>query len=154
MAPQVWWQQTSLIKKWGAVASAVTAIIVALTTVLNALAVGEPHWVATRGFTRGEVAAAKTEIKTKIEAGDTQQNAQLTALHSRLVEAELVRARDRKFEMGERIASHRLLLSQNPDLLPGARDIINRQIAQLAEEVSSLERRIDVLERELSGRRP
>lgn len=154
MAPQVWWQQTSWIKKWGSVATAITALLVLLTTGANTLNLFEPHWIATRGFTRNEVATAKSEIKTEIKTGDIQQNTQLTALHSRVVEAELSRSRDRKFELGERLANHRLLLSQNPDLLPAAREIVNRQIAQLADEVVTLERRIDALERDLSGRRP
>jgi len=149
------WTSLTTRAKWVTiVCGAVTAALVMFTTLANTLALGEPHWIATRGFTRGEVAAAKSEIKTEIKAGDSQQNAQLTALHSRFVEGELTRSRDRRFELNERIANHRLVVQQNPELVQSARDIINRQVAQLADEVLTLERRIDQLERELSGRRP
>lgn len=154
MAPQAWWQGTTQFKRISAITGALIGILTALTMMANAMKVAEPHWVATRGFVRENISDIKDRIAAEIKSGDITQNMQLTSLHHRLIESELSRARDKRFEIGERIANYQFMLNQNAAAPPDLRDAISRQVSTLMDERVSTSQRIDALERELSGRRP
>jgi len=75
-----WWNELAFSKRITAWAIMISAVIAASFAVANVLQAGEPHWIATRGFVRGEIAQASTKynaIQAKLDRTQTQIETQV-----------------------------------------------------------------------------
>lgn len=142
--PHVWWKGADLVKRMGATATAVTAVLVLVTLVTNLLQIGEPHWVATRSFVREFVLT----VETKADADRAKQT-------QRSIKTEIQVLKGQRAQMVSEIKRRELLL-EDPTAQgsPEYRRLIRDQIDQYRDQIKEMDVELEGLIREQSGRRP
>lgn len=132
------------IKRMGAIAVALLALITLTTTTANLLQVGEPHWIATRSFVREQVGQAETKSAVR----DAQMS-------QRAIKTEIQVLRGRRESLNGEIKRRELLL-EDPAAQASAeyRRLVREQIDQYREQLKDIDNELDGLQREQSGRRP
>lgn len=138
-----WWVNSAAWVRMATILGGVGTAILALAVIANAMQAGESHWIATRGFVRGEVQQAQARATQTEEALKKRQ----AKTELQVVEGRLDAAKSKIRDLG-------LLLQKDPTGQPEYRRAIEEQIGDYNDKAKRLQSQVDDLEREVSGRRP
>ena len=130
-----WWHGTRM-QRLTVIAAAIGAIATAAIALLNLGQIGEPYWIATRGYTRA-----------LIERAQSSASGQILSVQIAIKESQ----RDTTQQEIDRLTAE---LAKDDNKSPSLIQLLNEQLSKYKQQLRDIEIELDDLRRLRNGRRP